>query len=102
VRIRNWTIAEHDYLRREVPKRALKTPFRDRTLREFALDVLEIATAGLKRRAASGGFAADESAFLDVLWEIARSGRTQAEALLDAYETRWGRKIEPVFSEFQY
>jgi glutamate--cysteine ligase len=100
--VKDWTIAEQEYLRREVPRLALKTPFRGRTLREVALDVLEIATAGLRRRAKAGGFTADESAFLDVLWETARAGRTPAEELLTAYESRWGRKVDPVFGEFAY
>jgi glutamate--cysteine ligase len=100
--VKDWTIAEHDDLRREVPKRALNTPFRGRTLRDVALDLLEIAAGGLKRRAAAGGFAADECAFLDVLWQIARSGRTQADTLLDAYTNRWGENLSQIFREFHY
>ena len=85
-----------------MPKRALNTPFRGRTLRDVALDLLEIAAGGLKRRAAAGGFAADECAFLDVLWQIARSGRTQADTLLDAYTNRWGENLSQIFREFHY
>jgi glutamate--cysteine ligase len=100
--VKDWTRADHDYLRREVPRQALKTPFRGRTLQALALDVLEIATSGLKRRARELALGSDESAYLDVLWEIARAGRTPAEGLLEAYATRWGGKVEPVFEELAY
>ncbi len=100
--VKDWTIADHAYLRDAVPKTALKTPFKGRALGAFASDVLEIATAGLKRRARAADLAADESAFLDVLWEIAKSGRTPAEELLEAYRTRWGGRVEPIFDEFAY
>ncbi|MFI4986987.1 MAG: glutamate--cysteine ligase [Alphaproteobacteria bacterium] len=100
--VKDWTLADHEYLRREVPRQALKTPFKGRALGELALEVLEIATAGLKRRARTADLASDESAFLDVLWQIARSGRTPADELLEAYRTRWGGRIEPVFEEFAY
>jgi len=100
--VKDWTIADHEYLRREVPRAALKTPFKGRTMRELALDVLAIATAGLERRARAESDFSDESPFLDVLWETARAGRTPAEELLEAYRTRWGESVEPVFREFAY
>jgi glutamate--cysteine ligase len=99
---KEWTLSDLAYLRSEVPKRALKAPFKGRTVREWAVDMLEIATAGLKRRAATDGLSTDESAFLDVLWEIARSGRTPAEELLEACESRWSGKVSSVFREFAY
>ncbi|MGO8865929.1 MAG: glutamate--cysteine ligase [Alphaproteobacteria bacterium] len=100
--VKDWTIADHEYLRREVPRTALKTPFKGRTMRELALDVLALATAGLERRARAESDFSDESPFLDVLWESARAGRTPAEELLEAYRTRWGESVEPVFREFAY
>ncbi|HUC62142.1 MAG TPA: glutamate--cysteine ligase [Alphaproteobacteria bacterium] len=100
--VKDWTREEHDYLRREVPKRALKTPFRKRDLQALALEVLEIATEGLRRRARDMGFGSDETAYLDVLWEIARAGRAPAEDLLDAFRTRWKESVEPAFDELAY
>jgi len=100
--VKDWTAEEHATLRNAVPRTALKTPFRGRTLREVALEMLEIASAGLKRRAKAESDFSDESPFLDVLWEIARAGRTQAEVLLDAYASRWAGSVEPVFREFAY
>lgn len=41
---------ERDYLYREVPRTALKTPFRDGTVLDVAREVLRIAKDGLHRR----------------------------------------------------
>ncbi len=100
--IKDWTSAELEALRRAVPRSALKTPFKGRTVQDWALDVLAIAEAGLKRRAEADDKGGDERPFLDVLWETARSGRTPAETLLEAYEGRWHHSVAPVFREFAY
>ena len=34
-----WTTEDHDYLRAEVPRTALRTPFRDGTLQDLAKQV---------------------------------------------------------------
>ena len=44
----------------------------------------------------------DEAGFLSVLDGIASSGRTPAEELLEAYDTRWGGSVDPVFEELRY
>jgi glutamate--cysteine ligase len=100
--VADWTQAERDFLRTEVPKRGLKTPFRGGTLRDVAAAVVELARDGLRRRAKRDGGGQDESHFLETLTEIAASGRTPAEDLLERYETRWQRRIEPVFKEEAY
>ncbi|MBM3545797.1 MAG: glutamate--cysteine ligase [Alphaproteobacteria bacterium] len=101
--IKDWTLADHEQLRRDVPRLGLKTPFKGRTVREVALDVLRIARAGLKARNALDRMgAADETHFLDSLQAIAESGRTASDMMLEAYETRWNRSVDPVFSEQAY
>ena len=37
--VADWTQAERDYLRKEVPRYGLRTPFRGATVRELALQV---------------------------------------------------------------
>ncbi len=58
---RDWTLEEHQYLRREVPRLGLKTPFRGRTLRDVALEVLALADAGLSARNRVGAAGHDET-----------------------------------------
>jgi glutamate--cysteine ligase len=101
--VKDWRLAYHELLRSEVPRTALKTPFKGRTVRDVALDVLRIARAGLKaRQALDRGGMGDERPFLDTLDEIADSGRTPAEELLEAYNTRWQGSVDPAFKEFAY
>jgi glutamate--cysteine ligase len=100
--VADWTAAERDFLRSAVPVHGLTTPFRGGTLRDVAVRVVEIARDGLRRRARLDGSGQDESHFLETLAEIAASGRTPAEDLLARYETKWQRRIEPVFKEEAY
>ncbi len=100
--VRDWTWEEHETLRREVPRLALRMPFRGGSVGDIALDVLDLAHEGLKRRAALDGAGMDETSFLNPLRQIAESGRTPAEKLLDDVTRRWGGKVDPVFREYAY
>jgi glutamate--cysteine ligase len=100
--VKDWTAAEHDALRRDVPKLALKTPFRGGTVADLALRVLDIAHAGLKSRAQDDSLKRDESHFLQTLFDIARSKTTPAEEMLALYHGRWKGDIDQVFKEYSY
>jgi glutamate--cysteine ligase len=100
--IKDWTQEERERLREEVPRRGLATPFRGRPLLALAQQVLEIASAGLRARATRDSSGEDETVYLDALREIVAEGRTPAEALLDAYATRWNRSVDPVYTEQAY
>jgi len=100
--IKNWTPQDHDHLRAMVPQMALSTPFKDGTLGDVALEVLELAHQGLVRRKRLDGVGLDESRFLKPLFQIAESGLTPAEELLFAYERRWKECVDPIFREYAY
>jgi glutamate--cysteine ligase len=100
--IADWTAAEHKALRDLVPRLGLKTPFRGRTLREVALDVLALSRAGLQRRARQDSCGENETHYLNPLFAIADSGRTPAEDLLKEFETRWHGDVDPIFTEHAY
>jgi glutamate--cysteine ligase len=100
--IKDWTQEEHDFLRHEVPRSALKTPFRNRTVREIAQDALDMAHRGLRNRNRLDSVGLDEAHFLKPLFQIAETGMTPAEELLCAYERRWDKSVDPVFREYAY
>jgi glutamate--cysteine ligase len=100
--VKDFTLEEHNQLRTDVPKMALKTPFRGGTVGDLAGRVLEIAQAGLRNRARFDGGGSDEGGFLDPLIEIQQSGRAPAEELLERYAAAWGGSVDPVFSEEAY
>ena len=100
--VRDWSADEREALRREVPKTALATRFRSGTVLDLAGRVLEIAEAGLDRRAQNDFVGDSEAHFLNALQSIVADGRTPAEELLEAYEGRWQGSVDPVFSEYAY
>ena len=100
--VRDFTSAERHALRDGVPRHGLKLPFRNATLRELALQALEIARAGLARRQRYNRNGADETMFLDPLHEVALSNQTPAEQKLELFHGRWGGSVNPVFREFAY
>ena len=99
---RGWSMDERETLRNEAPRTALKTKFRNGTLRDLAKDALAIANDGLKARAVQDSFGEDEVHFLNALDEIVESGVTPAEELLDAWENRWDGNIDRLFDEYAY
>jgi glutamate--cysteine ligase len=99
---KGWTMAEREQLRGDVPRAALRTRFRGGTVQDLARQVLAIARAGLERRAVLDKRDRDESRFLDILDEIAASGRCPAEEKLALYNGRWQGSVDPIFSEFAY
>ena len=100
--VKDFTLEERHALRDGVPRHALKLPFRGATVRELAIEAIRISQAGLHRRARLNDNGADESAFLDVLAEIAEAGQTAAERKLELFHGAWNGSVDPVFSEFAY
>ncbi|HEV2100125.1 MAG TPA: glutamate--cysteine ligase [Stellaceae bacterium] len=100
--IADWTAEEREAMRRDVPRLALATQLRTRTLRDVALEMPDIAREGLHRRARRSTFGEDETHYLDPLFAIAGSGRTPAEELLEDFRARWHGEIDSVFTDYAY
>ena len=89
-------------LRDNVPRMALKTPFRGGILQDIAKQAVTIAYDGLKRRAVPGGKSSAETQFIETLREIADSGISPAERLLESFEKEWDGDIRRVYEETAY
>jgi len=100
--VADWSEAERDAMRTQVPKLGLDARIRSRTLRDVALEVLDIAREGLHRRARRDRAGEDETHFLDTLFSIAGSGRTPAAELLEDYNTRWNGDLDRVYEDYAY
>jgi len=100
--VKDWTAEERQSLRDQVPTLGLRAMIRGRTVQSLAREILKLSRAGLEARARGGCRGSSEAPFLDVLDEIAASGRTPAERLLDLYATTWNGRIERVFRDFAY
>lgn len=100
--VKDWTADERDAMRLGAAKTALKTPFRNTTLQEIAKQALAISRAGLKARQRLNAHGENEALFLDDLDEIAKTGVSPAERLLERYHGAWGESVEPIFDEAAY
>lgn len=101
--VKDWTAEERETLRRGVSVLGLKTPIPGgRSLQDLAVEVLAIARKGLGRRGKLSTSGDDETGFLSQLDEIARTGVTPAERLLERYRVEWGGDVRPVFEACAY
>lgn len=100
--VRDWTAAEREQLRRDVPRLGFRARIAGVALDEIARRVVEISSAGLNARRCLNAAGDDESGFLNPLWQVVRSGQTPAERKLALYHDVWGGSVEPLFREFAY
>jgi len=97
-----WTAEEREALRRSVPYLGLKAPIRGHSAQDIAKQAVAIARQGLKSRAKLNSAGDDETGFLAELDDIAATGVTPAERLLERYRTEWGGRIDPVWEAAAY
>ncbi|PCI51529.1 MAG: glutamate--cysteine ligase [Alphaproteobacteria bacterium] len=105
--VRDWTHADHEYLRADVPVRALATRFRDGTVRDIAKQMVALSSDGLRRRARVNSTGEDERIFLGPLMTILERGQTVAEEMLEKYHKAesdggWGENIDHIFKDYAF
>ena len=89
-------------LRRSVPMLGLDAKIAGRRAQDIAKEVLEISRAGLNARAQLNAAGDNETGFLSELDEIATSGKTTAQKLIEKFKNEWGRDINRVYEECAY
>ena len=100
--VKTWTAEDRESIRRAVPVLGLKAPIRGAKAQDIAQQALAIARQGLKSRAKLDAAGEDETHFLADLDDIAATGVTPAERLLERYNTEWGRDVRAVFEACAY
>jgi glutamate--cysteine ligase len=99
---KHWTAEEHNALRADVARRGLQAEVAGRSVQDVARDMLALAHDGLKRRNRLSGGLVDETGYLSELDEIAESGVTPAERLLELYHGPWEGDVTKAFEDFAY
>jgi glutamate--cysteine ligase len=99
---KGWTREERERLRTDTARLGLKAQVGGRSVQDVARDMLAIAHAGLKNRNRLSAGMVDETNYLGELEDIADSGVTAAERLLELYHGPWGGDVRPVFEAFAY
>ncbi len=101
--VSDWSAAERESVRQSARVLGLKAPIPGRRdLQALARQVLALSRQGLKNRANLSASGDDETGYLTELDEIAASGITPAERLLQRYYGEWGEDVRPVFTEEAY
>jgi len=100
--VKKWTPDTREELRWEVPKTALATKAAGINVMDIAREMVDMSRAGLKARGQTDGVGADETIFLSTLEEILDKGKTRADEQLDAFNGRWGGKIDPIYDEYAF
>ncbi len=99
---KDWDIADHERLRRDVTRLGLKAEVAGRSVRDIAVDLVNIAKQGLKNRARFSGGMVDERGYLSELEDIADSGVTPADRLLELYHGEWKGDVSRIYRDFAY
>ncbi|QDH74394.1 glutamate--cysteine ligase [Brevundimonas sp. M20] len=100
--VKHWDIADHERLRRDVTRLGLRAEVGGRAVRDIAVDLVAIAKQGLKNRARFSGGMVDERGYLSELEDIADSGITPAERLLELYNGDWQGDLTRLYRDFAY
>jgi glutamate--cysteine ligase len=99
---KDWRVEDHERLRADVARLGLKAQVGGRSVQDVARDMVAIAKQGLKNRARLNAAMVDETVHLAELEEIAGSGITPAERLLELYNGPWKGDVRHVFEDFAY
>jgi glutamate--cysteine ligase len=99
---KGWTAEDRNSLRNDVISQGLKAKIAGRTAQDVAKDMVALARAGLKARGRLNGGLVDETGYLAELEEIAASGVTPAERLLELYHGPWKGDVTRVYEDFAY
>jgi glutamate--cysteine ligase len=99
---KGWSAEDRLRLRADAARTGLKGSVGGRAIRTVAEDLVAIAREGLKRRRREREGLADETAYLEPLEEIAASGITPAERLLERFHGPWRGEARNVFDEMAY
>ncbi|MBK47727.1 MAG: glutamate--cysteine ligase [Pelagibacteraceae bacterium] len=100
--IKNWTYEEIFYLNKDVQKYGLKSKLKGKKIQKICIEILKLAKKGLNIRKCLNKKKENEEHFLDVLFEIANSGVTPAEDIINNYIDKKNNCSEKIFIDNSY
>jgi glutamate--cysteine ligase len=99
---KGWSNEDRERLRADAARTGLKGEVAGRPVRDVARDVVAIAREGLKNRARTSPCGKDETVYLSELEEIADSGLTPADRLLELYHGPWRGDVSRAYEDLAY
>src|SRR5512133_613551 len=100
--VKDWTAAERQKLRDEVPRRGFAAMIAGQSVLQLAKTTIALAGHGLARRRRLDARGQDERRYLRPIEDYVSRGITPAEELLEKFHGPWGHSVEPVFKEYAY
>jgi glutamate--cysteine ligase len=100
--VKDWTAAERQKLRDDVPRLGFNAEIRGRRVRDLAREMVSLAHAGLARRRRLDRSGRDETHFLVPLEALVERGETPAEELIAKFRSDWHGSVDPVFTALAY
>jgi glutamate--cysteine ligase len=97
-----WTPEQREQLRLDAARTGLKGQIAGRPIKDAAADMVAIAKEGLRRRARTSACGKDETGYLSELEEIADSGLTPADRLLELYHGPWKGDVSRAYEDLAY
>lgn len=88
--------------RMQAATHGLKGQIGGRSMLDMARKMVNISALGLQNRNRVSEAGDNEVGFLDPLREIAESGRTQAEILLERYDNEWASDVRRMYENCQF
>ncbi|MDX8388616.1 MAG: glutamate--cysteine ligase [Ghiorsea sp.] len=95
--VKDWEHADVVQLMQNVPKDALKTAFMGKSVHFYAENMLNMAKRGLNNLNVCDEKGRCEAQYLNNLFEVVRSGETQADTWLRLYHDEWNQNIDHLF-----
>ena len=102
--VKDWDAEAREALRVAASVDGLHAKVGNIDMHELSKSVLDIAHAGLAKRArpGAGGMIPDETHFLNALMESIETKKTPADELMDHYNGAWASDLNRIFAEFSY
>ena len=102
--VKDWDAETREALRVAASVDGLHAKVGNIDMHELSKSVLDIAHAGLAKRArpGAGGMIPDETHFLNALMESVETKKTPADELMDHYNGAWAGDLNRIFAEFSY
>src|SRR6478736_4852216 len=100
--VKNWTAAERQKLRDEVPRLGFAATIAGQSVLQLAKTTIALANQGLARRRRLDARGQDERRYLRPIEDYVGRGITPAEELLAKFHGPWNGSVEPVFKEYAY
>jgi glutamate--cysteine ligase len=100
--VKDWTAAERQKLRDDVPRLGFTAAVRGQSVLQLAKTTIALADKGLARRRRLDARGQDERRYLGQIEDYVARGITPAEELLEKFHGPWGHSVEPVFKEYAY